>query len=251
MTPPSVSPTVRRPETVLQAYLLGTVEFESLLALQRRLVYDVTGERSQANLLLCEHPRLVSVGREGSRAHILCEPEELHARRWPVRWVNRGGGCLLHAPGQLAVYPILPLDQLGLTLQDYLDILHRVLTDMLAGFGLTAHVRAGQGGVWVGSRLIAHVGVAVRDWVSYYGLALNVTADLEPFRLVRCGGPGEGPMTSLQRELRTPVRMAAVRQRLLDLFHARFGFDRLTLFHAHPALPTKAPTDDAVASRPG
>jgi lipoyl(octanoyl) transferase len=245
----SVSPTAGRPETVLQAYLLGTVDFESLLILQRRLVYDVTGERSRAVLLLCEHPHLVSVGREGSRAHILCEPEELHARGWPVRWVNRGGGCLLHAPGQLAAYPVLPLDRLGLTLQEYLDDLHRVLIDLLAGFGLAGQRRSGQGGVWVGSRLIAHVGVAVRDWVSYFGLALNVTPDLEPFKRVRCGGADDGPMTSLERELRTPVRMACVRQRLLELVHARFGFDRLSLFHDHPGLPSKAPTD-AVASRP-
>jgi lipoyl(octanoyl) transferase len=249
MYQPSPTLTAARPETALLAYLLGEVDFESLLALQRRLVYDVAGERSRAVLVLCEHPHLVSVGREGSRAHILCEPQELHTKRWPVRWVNRGGGCLLHAPGQLAAYPILPLDRLGMTLQQYLDALHRTVIDLLAGFGLAGQTRPGHAGVWVGARLIAHVGVAVRDWVSYFGLALNVNPDLDPFRRICCGGAGDGPMTSLQRELRTPVRMAAVRQRLLDLTHARFGFDRLALFHDHPALPTKAPTD-AVAPRP-
>src|SRR5436309_14764958 len=125
------SPSELASNTVLQAYLLGTVEFDAALALQRQLVYHVGGEREQAALVLCEHPPAITVGREGSRAHILYEPEELISLRWRVRWVNRGGGCLLHLPGQLAIYPILPLDRLGLGLQDYLDRLRQVLIDVL------------------------------------------------------------------------------------------------------------------------
>src|SRR5262245_24795126 len=108
-------------DTVLQTYLLGLVEFEAALVLQRMFVYQVAGDRGRAALLLCEHPPLITVGRQGSRGHIHLEPEELTALRWPVRWVNRGGGCLLHLPGQLAAYPILPLDAFGLGLQGYLD----------------------------------------------------------------------------------------------------------------------------------
>ena len=110
--PPGLGPSPYT-DSALQVYLLGTVDFEAALTLQRRLVYQISGERSLAALILCEHPPLITVGRKGSRAHILCGPEELCARRWPIRWVNRGGGCLLHLPGQLAVYPILPLDRLG------------------------------------------------------------------------------------------------------------------------------------------
>src|SRR5712692_5787675 len=100
-------------DSVLQVYLLGSVDFEAALALQRLLAYRVAGDRSNAALLICEHPPLITVGRHGSRAHILCEPEELRARRWRVRWVNRGGGSILHVPGQLAIYPVLSLDHHG------------------------------------------------------------------------------------------------------------------------------------------
>src|SRR5262249_1326980 len=105
----------------LQVYMLDTVDFEAMLSLQRRLVFDVSGDRDQAILLLCEHPPLISVGRQGSRSHIQYDPRDLHVRGWPVRWVNRGGGALLHAPGQLAIYSILPLDRLNLGLEDYLE----------------------------------------------------------------------------------------------------------------------------------
>ena len=236
-------------DTALQAYLLGPVDFDAALALQRLLVYQVAGDRAAAALLLCEHPPLITVGRQGSRAHIRYEPEELHALRWPVRWVNRGGGCLLHLPGQLAVYPVLPLDHLGLGVRAYLDRLQDVLAAVLADFGLRAEPRPDRPGVWVNGRPIAAVGVAVRHWVTYYGAALNVNPDLVPFRRVRCLGPAEGPMTSLERERRGPLRPALVRERLLEHFAVRFGFGRVSLFSDHPALHRRAPSD-AVANRP-
>ncbi len=234
MSEPTATPEPAN-DRALQAYLLGRVEFEDALALQRQLVYQAAGDRAQAALLLCEHPPLITVGREGSRGHILYDPEELRALRWPVRWVNRGGGCLLHLPGQMAVYPILALDGLGLGLRDYVDRLRQVMIDVLADFTVAAEARPDSAGVWVGTREIAHVGVAVCDWVTYYGAALNVHPDLEPFRRVRTG-PGAEPMTSLERERRGPPRAAMVRERFLEYFAARFGFGRTSLFFHHPAL---------------
>jgi lipoyl(octanoyl) transferase len=228
---------------VLQAYLLGSVEFEAALAFQRRLVYHVSGDRDSSYLVLCEHPALITVGRQGSRKQILFEPEELSARRWPVRWVNRGGGCLLHLPGQLAVYPILALDHLGLGLHDYLRRLQEVVLAVLDDFGVDGQIRPGHSGVWVGSRMVAGIGVAVRDWVSYYGIALNVNPGLELFRRIRWGEGGDEPMTSLERERRGRLRPSMVRERFLEHFACRFGFPRTALFSDHPSLKGKAPSD--------
>jgi lipoyl(octanoyl) transferase len=232
----------------LQVYLLGSVDFEAALALQRLLVYQVTGDRSAAALVLCEHPPLITVGRHGSRAHILYEPDELATLRWPVRWVNRGGGCLLHLPGQLAIYPVLPLDRFNLGIQDYLDRLQEVIGALLADFGIPSAGRPGRPGVWAGCRPIAAVGVAVRHWVTYYGAVLNVNPDLVPFRRVRCLGPSEEPMTSLERERRGPLRPSLVRERLLEHFTARFPCGRTALFSDHPALRRSA-ASDALANR--
>jgi lipoyl(octanoyl) transferase len=235
-------------ESVLQAYLLGSVDFEAALAFQRRLVYQVSGDRHSACLVLCEHPPLITVGRQGSRSHILFEPEELAARQWRVRWVNRGGGCLLHLPGQLAVYPIVALDSLGLGLHQYLERLQQVVLATLADFTVHGQTRPGRAGVWVRDRLIAHVGVAVRNWVSYYGIALNINPGLDVFRRLRTPEATDGPMTSLERERRGPLRPALVRERLLDHFAACFPFSRVSLFSDHPSLSvTKGP--DLLKSR--
>jgi lipoyl(octanoyl) transferase len=243
MTPPTSNS--QAADRVLQAYLLGLVDFDAALALQRLLVYQTAGDRDRAALVLCEHPPLITVGRLGSRTHVLCEPDELRARRWPLLWVNRGGGVLLHLPGQLAVYPVLPLDGFGLGVQAYLDRLHQVVLDVLADFSLRGETRPGQAGVWVNGRPIALVGVAVRHWVSYFGLALNVNPDLELFRRVKCLGPHEPAMTSLARERRAPLRPALVRERFLDHFTTRFAFDRTALVQNHPLLVRKPLTEMA------
>jgi lipoyl(octanoyl) transferase len=235
--------------SALRVYLLGTVEFEAALGLQRVLAFHASGERESASLILCEHPPLISVGRDGSPADFRFDPDELRARRWPVRWVNRGGGTLLHLPGQLAVYPVVPLDWRGLGVAAYVERLQRVLVALLDDFGVPGVTRPGRPGVWAGGRLIAGVGVAVRDWVAYFGAVLNVNPDLYPFRMVRAA-PGEREsMTSLARERRGPVRPSLVRERLLEHFAAAFPFERTALFSSHPALERARGQESGVRSQ--
>lgn len=233
----------------LRVYLLGSVEFEAALLLQRTLVFQATEDRSSAALVLCEHPPLISVGRDGSPADIYCDRDELRLRRWPVRWVNRGGGCLLHLPGQLAIYPIVPLDARGLGLAAYLDRLQQVLIAVLDDFGVTGVTRPDRPGVWVGSRLIAGIGVAVRDWVAYFGAVLNIDPDLLPFRILRSSPGDREPMTSLARERRGPLRPSLVRERLLEHFAAAFPFERTVLFSSHPSLERQPVLVDRLRER--
>jgi lipoyl(octanoyl) transferase len=232
----------------LEAYLLGTLPFDTVLALQRRLVYQVAGDSHRAALVLAEHPPIITIGRQGSRGHLLCEPQELRARQWQVRWVNRGGGCLLHLPGQLGIYPIVALNHLGLSIQEYLEHLHEIVLSVLADFSVRGEVRPGRAGIWVGGRLVAGIGVAIRDWVTYFGIALNVCPELTPFRLVRCGAASDGPMTSIERERKGRLRMSMVRERFVEHFAARFQFPRTALFFDHPSLEKRARTNAVATS---
>jgi lipoyl(octanoyl) transferase len=244
---PPVAETAAPP--ALRVYLLGSVDFGAALALQKALVYETAADPAGGALVVCEHPPLITVGREGSPADILFDPGELRARRWPVRWVNRGGGCLLHLPGQFALYPILPLDRHRLGVEAYLEHLGRVAVSALDDFSVRAETRPGRPGVWAGGRLLADVGVAVWDWVSYYGMAFNLEPDLAPFRQVRCGGPGGGPMTSLVRERGAPLRPSLVRERLLEHFAAAFGFHDVALFFSHRLLGRPAPAGEVLSPR--
>ena len=230
----------------LHAYLLGRLDFDALLALQRRLAYDVSGEPGSGAVLVCDHPPGVTVGREGGRAHVGPEPEVLTARGWPVRWVARGGGVLLHLPGQVACYPVLPLDHLNLTPAAYVAELQSLVVELLAEYDLRAEPDPVAPGVKVNGRRIAHVGAAVRGGVTAFGLVLNADPDLEPFRAVHCDGDPL-PMTSVQRETPSRVRISSVRQRLVEAVAARFGFARVSLFHTHPGLAPR-PASHATAT---
>ncbi len=222
--------------TALQAYLLGPVDFEAALLLQRRLHYDIAGDRGQAALVVCEHSSLITVGRQGSRRHLLFDGDNKQARQWRVRWVNRAGGCWLHSPGQLSIYPILPLDTLGMTPPEYVALLGETLRRVLGDCSVTARVHVDDAGVWVGDRLLAAIGVAVKDDVAYYGACFNLNPPLDIYRLLRCHPRTAEPMTSLERERRGPVRPSMVRERIVEQFRESFGFARVSLYSDHPAL---------------
>src|SRR5205085_8031965 len=111
-------------------------DFDAALHLQDALAFQLGSHPTSAALVLCEHPPLITVGRDGTLDQIQADSEELAARRWPVRWVSRGGGAVLHLPGQLAIYPVLPLDRLKLDIGGYLTRFHRVLVAVLDDFGI-------------------------------------------------------------------------------------------------------------------
>jgi lipoyl(octanoyl) transferase len=231
----------------LEIYLLGTVDFDEIQQLQRRLVYDL-GERDcgGGSLILCEHPPTISVGRSGSRAHILLDDEALRSRGVSVRWVNRGGGCVFHLPGQLAGYLAIPLAAVGLDLQRYVDGLHRVVLDVVGEFDLPGSTRPDQAGVFLGNARVATVGVAVNRWIAYHGFTLNVSTFLEPFEAIE--EPGPAPIrqpvrqTSMESRRQRPAPMARVREAVIRRVEAAFGLERHHLYTQHPLIRRKVGT---------
>jgi lipoyl(octanoyl) transferase len=225
-------------DSLLRVYLLGPIEFAAVQTLQRALLYTVTGNRRSGALILCEHPPLVTVGRHGRPNQMHLDTATPGSRPWPVRWVNRGGGCWLHLPGQLAIYPILPLDFFHLGVEAYRERFQQILIDLLDDFGVCGKMRLGHEGVWVGPRPIAHLGLAIREWVVYFGAVFNLNPDLVPYR--EMVSDQQEPMTSLERERRGPLRPGLVRERLLGHFQEAFPFDRTVLFTGHPLLGQRA-----------
>jgi lipoyl(octanoyl) transferase len=224
----------------LEVYMLGLVDFSEVQQLQRRIVFEL-GEQGGAVLILCEHPPTISVGRSGSRAHIGPDDETLRTLGIKVHWVNRGGGCVLHLPGQLAAYFALPLETCGLSLQDYLDRLHSAIMLVLKEFDLAAAVRADLPGVFSGPARIATVGVAVSRSIAYHGLTLNVGPYLEPFEVLEERGIGNGPMrhTSMEARRQRHTAMSKVREALIRNLEQVFGLERHHVYTHHPLIRRK------------
>jgi lipoyl(octanoyl) transferase len=234
--PPAVPP--------LEIYLLGLVDFDEIQQLQRRLVYDL-GEQEGCggSLILCEHPSTISVGRSGSRGHILWDDEELRGRGIAVRWVNRGGGCVLHLPGQLVGYLAFPLTDSKFDLRGYLDGLHRVLIEVLREFDLEGSTRTDHSGVFLGNTRVATVGVAVNRWIAYHGFSLNVSTFLEPFESIAepidSSGRLSNRQTSMESRRQRPAPMAKVKEAVIRQVEAVFGLERHHLYTHHPLIRRK------------
>ena len=130
----------------------------------------------------------------------------------------------LHCPGQLVVYPILNLERLGKDLKLYLEKLQQVAIDLLQDFDIVAKGLSGQRGVWAGERKIVSIGIGVKKWVTYHGLAVNVNSDLTLFDMIKpCGL--DVRMTSIEQEKGQPVDMSLVKERIVRRFGEQFQLD--------------------------
>ncbi|MBI2824114.1 MAG: hypothetical protein HYX69_05395 [Planctomycetia bacterium] len=236
-----------RPAPALAAYLLGSLEFEACLALQQRLVYEAGGRQDgQISLLICEHPACITVGRHGSRADVRLSERSLVTERLAVRWVNRGGGSLMHAPGQLAVYPIVPLEWHGWSVGAYVDRLQSGLVGAVAELGFHGHVPAGRRGLWGRTGRIAAVGVAVKNWTTYYGAYVNVSPARRLLSFVHADTTRRAAMSSLAIERQQPVNMTRVREALVRHLAAALDAPR---YHVHTGHSLLAPPRVAYGAR--
>lgn len=223
----------------LEVRLLGTVDFESALQLQERMVYELSGRNdTRGQLLICEHPPIITIGREGSRDQLACDPVDLARQRLQVRWLNRGGGCLVHGPGQLAAYPVLPLRRLGLGLAEYRRRLEDAVMATCDDLRVAASHACGAPGVSCRCGRFAALGVAVKSWIAYHGLFLNVSPDLRLLRMARWTDCGE-PVTSLAAQRGRPTSMHSVRSRLVGHLVTALGYERYHVYTGHPLLHRK------------
>lgn len=180
---------------------LGLIDYKKAWDLQRDLwSRRVRGELPDL-LLFLEHPHVITLGRRGNRSYLIASQEVLDAMAIPVYHVERGGDVTYHGPGQLVVYPILDLKGYGYRLIRYVDQLEEVVLRTLKDFGMEGKKDSLNRGVWVNGEKIASLGVTIKRWVSFHGLALNYETDLSHFDLIYpCGLVGK-KMTSMEKIL--------------------------------------------------
>ncbi|HUN59039.1 MAG TPA: lipoyl(octanoyl) transferase LipB [Candidatus Binataceae bacterium] len=175
---------------------LGTVAYPDALALQDALVNARRYNQIRDTLLLLEHPHVFTLGRGADERFLINPPTEV-----PIHRVSRGGEVTYHGPGQLVAYPILKLEGRDRDVHRYLRALEQAIVDALRELGIEAGRRDRLTGVWIGTRKIASIGVGIRRWVTFHGLAVNVDPALHYFdTIVPCGIEG-CQMTSIAERL--------------------------------------------------
>lgn len=210
-----------------EARWLGTVPYARGLDIQADLVRRRAAGELPDQLLLLEHPHVLTLGRSSKDGHVLADAARLQALGVELFDTGRGGDVTYHGPGQLVAYPIMDLAPDRCDLHRYVRDLERVLVRVIADFGIAGHVVPGRTGVWVQrdgapDAKIAAIGVRVARWITSHGIALNVHTDLSYFGLIVPCGLRDSAVTSIVREIAAPVTVAQVAERFAAHFAAIF-----------------------------
>jgi lipoyl(octanoyl) transferase len=201
---------------------LGRIGYGPALELQQLLIAGRKQGALPDQLLLLEHPHVITLGRNGQLANVLASQEILDRAGISFFPTDRGGDVTYHGPGQLVAYPILDLREWKRDVGAYVRAIEQTLIDALADFGIQAGRIPKLTGVWVGECKIAAIGVHISRWVTSHGFALNVSTDMRYFQyIVPCGL--SKPVTSMA-QLGCGASWAEVAERLA--WHFGHIFDR-------------------------
>jgi lipoyl(octanoyl) transferase len=213
---------------VVEARDLGVMRYAEAWALQQQLVEARKRGEIPDQLLLVEHPHVVTLGRNGRSEHLLAQPELLARAGVEFHVTDRGGDVTYHGPGQIVAYLILDLRGWKRDVVAYVRALEEVVIRAIAAFGLAGERVPGASGVWVSGAKLAAIGVHISRWVTSHGFALNVDTDLSYFGyIVPCGLTK--PVTSLRAlgcAARRDTVLSALVRSFEDVFERKFLFER-------------------------
>jgi lipoate-protein ligase B len=199
-----------------------------------QLQTDIVSARHQRKLtedivLFLEHPPVFTLGRRGGSNNLLVSKSFIKRSGIALTQVERGGDITYHGPGQLVVYPIIDLESARISVVDFVASMEAIMIKTAENWGVKAERNPANRGVWVGTKKLGSIGIALRKGISFHGMALNINLDLVPFSWIQpCGLQGVS-MTSLKQEYGKPVPVDSVREDIKAQFQEVLGFSLLPM----------------------
>ena len=201
---------------------LGLLPYGPACELQREAVAARKAGAIPDVLLLCEHPHVITLGRNGRRENLRASKQLLANMNVEFHLTDRGGDITYHGPGQIVGYPMLDLTEHRRDVRWYVSQLEEAMMRATSDFGVATKRVEGQHGVWVetpaGEEKLAALGVHLSRWVTSHGFAYNVSTDLRFFDLIVPCGIADKRATSLERALGHAVRVEEAKSRLAEHF---------------------------------
>ena len=224
-------------QTTAEVRLLGVVDLPSVLALQKLMVHEVRCQsRTNAAILICEHPPVVTVGSGASLLELPESPRELESRLITVHKVRRDGHAILHQPGQLAAYVIVSLPECSMDESEFRSCLQQAVIDTCRDVQVVAtSVTDDPTAVHGRHGVVAELGIHVDDGVTSFGVFLNVGGHLDAAREIGRGMLGQR-VSSLNAERVRPTQMPQVRSALVQHLCTHLGYPDYHLHTGHPFL---------------
>jgi lipoyl(octanoyl) transferase len=212
---------------------IGLISYTEAFALQQRLAAARKAGALEDVLLLCEHPHVITLGRNAKRENLLVSEHVLRQMGVELHATNRGGDITYHGPGQIVGYPILNLGEIKRDVGWYVRMLEEAMIRATADFGLTAFRIRGKTGIWANpmakpgaaEKKLAAIGVHISRWVTMHGFAYNVSTDLRYFDLIVPCGIADRKATSLEKLLSRNISTEQVKPQLVQHFAQLFGLE--------------------------
>lgn len=206
----------------MQIIDLGQIRYKDAERIQMERLKSVVAGAKQT-LYLLEHDPVITLGRNGGRENLHVSDEHLAAAGIDLVHSTRGGNITCHFPGQLVAYPIFRIAKRPGGMRQFFNDLEEIVIRTASDFGVAATRQDGRPGVWVKNRKICSIGIGMKKWTSYHGLALNVQRDVELFRMITLCGLADAKPSSLAQELnRDELPMQEVKDVLTRHFQTIF-----------------------------
>ena len=204
-------------ESIVDICDLGTVRYEDALRFQTGLVRKRMEGEAPDTLIVAEHDPVVTLGRTAEENSII-DRGFFKKRNIPVILSGRGGKVTYHAPGQLVLYPIVDLGEKKRDITFYIDFLEKTVAKSLNRLDVPAGRVSEKRGVWVRGRKIAFIGIAVKRWITFHGVAVNINNDIEPFGCMHPCGESDIRVTSAKEQLGREIDMIEARKVFAEQF---------------------------------
>lgn len=201
----------------------GLINYRAAWKAQEELSKEVYAGTKPSTLVLCQHPTVITIGRNGSDGNILIPRSEAEMRNIEIIPINRGGDVTLHNPGQLVGYPIFRLRDYKEDLHWFLREIEQCIIELIRSYGIDSNRVNGLTGVWIESqRKICAIGIHCSRWVTSHGFALNIHNDICEFDMIVPCGIQEKSVTSMEREVIAPIDFAGIEQECARIFSTHF-----------------------------
>lgn len=206
---------------------LGIADYKEAWDLQKKIHLYKQQNKYEDVIITVEHPPVYTLGKSGTRDHILISDEEMKTLGISYYEIDRGGDITFHGPGQLVVYPVFDLNNHYKDTHRFLRDLEEVIIQTLKEYGIEGARDEEYTGVWVNNEKICAIGIKVSRWITMHGLALNVNNELSYFdKIIPCGIFHKG-VTGMKKILGKEANFAQINQKILENFRNVFKISRL------------------------
>ncbi len=201
---------------------LGLLDFKKAWFFQGEVFKAVKHDYLQAAIIVCQHYPVITLGRLAKKENIRVPRDELKKRGIQIYEIERGGDVTYHGPGQIIAYPVFNLNYFKKDIHLFLRQLEETIIDFFSDFGINALSYSGLTGVWIDKQKIASIGIAIKNWITFHGISINLKKDdLINFSLIKpCGMDIE--MTSLETVLSKDIAIVEIKENLIRKFQDVF-----------------------------